>query len=108
MEADGKSCRAAREAQPTDGFQIQQIGPDFSWVQMPGLRQLAATHLNGGSTSRTELQVPKQRGHTQGATGTTRPCAPTIELLQGSVGEINGLSADGVKAHGRCRNACPW
>jgi hypothetical protein len=108
MEADGKPCRAAREAQPTDGFQIQQIGPDFSGVQMPGLRQLAAAHLNGGSTSSTELQVPKERGYTQGATGTTRPSAPVIKLLQGPVGEINGLSADGVKAHGRCRNACPW
>jgi hypothetical protein len=108
MEANRKSCRTARKAQPTDGCEIQQIGPNFSWVQMPRLRQLAATQLNRGSASSTELQVPEERGHTQRTTGTTRPRAPSIELLQGPVGEINGLSADGIKAHGRCRNACPW
>jgi len=80
--------------------------PVHSQIRAIGPRDL---HLwKGRGPSRTELQVPKQRGHTQGATGTPRPCAPTIELLQSPVGEINGLSADGVKAHGRCRNACPW
>jgi hypothetical protein len=69
MQADAEPCGAAREAQPTNGFQILQIGSDLPWMQMPGLGKLAAAHLNIASSSSTALQVPKERGHPQRATG---------------------------------------
>jgi hypothetical protein len=100
MQADEEPCGAARVAQPTDGFQILEIGSDFTRMQMPGLGKLAAAHLNIGSSSSTALQMPKERGHPQSTAGSMRSLAVTVELLEGPEGEFNGFCADGVKAHG--------